>query len=323
MKYLIVFALLCGSLQAEKLVILGGGPAGLTAAIYAARAGLSPLVIEGLEPGGQIALTHMVDNFPGFPDGIFGPELIQNMHEQAARFDARFVSDSVTQVDFTTRPFVIYTDETTILADTVIIATGASAKWLNLPSEQALLGRGVSSCAVCDGVAYKGEEVVVIGGGDTALEDALFLANHASKVTVIHRRDRLRASHILQEKAFTHPKIQFAWNSKVLEVLDTSNVVAGVKIIDLITQRTSEIACSGVFIAIGHTPNTDAFRGQLAMDSAGYLLHQSHSTSTDIPGVFVAGDVADHHYRQAITAAGMGCQAAMDAYHYIRYSPTQ
>lgn len=322
--YIIIFTLcitsLFGQQDVEQVVILGTGPAGLTAAVYSSRAGLSTLVIEGEEPGGQIALSYMVDNFPGFPQGVSGYELGQNMREQAQRFGTRIKSGKIVEADLSKRPFVLKTEENdVILAEALIIASGASAKWLGLESEKALIGKGVSSCAVCDGALYKNKEVVVIGGGDTALEDALFLSKYASKVTVIHRRDTLKASKYLQDKAFKNKKIHFIWNTTVEEMGDSkTGIVTGVLLRDVITGKTAFYTCHGIFVAIGHKPNTEIFQGKLELDEAGQVVTKPFSTKTSVPGVFAAGDVADPHYRQAITAAGTGCMAGIDAYHFIQ-----
>jgi len=301
-----------------KVVIIGSGPAGLTAAIYAARAMLKPLVIEGTQPGGQLMITSEVENFPGFPDGIDGPKLMQDMRRQAEKFGTEFLMDVVEDVDVSVRPFRIKMSGGEILADTIIVASGASANWLGLESEKQLQGRGVSACATCDGFFFQGKEVVVIGGGDSAMEEALFLTKFASKVTVIHRRDQLRASRIMQEKAFANPKIDFIWNSVVEEILDVAkNEVTGVRIRNVKTGETSVIPCQGVFLAIGHTPNTQIFKGKLKMDEKGYIITEGKSTRTSVPGIFAAGDVQDPTYRQAITAAGTGCMAAIDAERFL------
>jgi len=300
----------------RRVVILGGGPAGLTAAIYAARANLAPLVIEGSEAGGQLMLTTLVENYPGFPDGIMGPDLMQAMRLQAERVGAEFRSEDAEAVDLSRRPFRIRTASgEEVLAAALIIATGASPRMLGLPSEQRLLGRGVSTCATCDGFFFRNQDVVVVGGGDTAMEEALYLANLARSVTVIHRRDRLRASAIMQERARRHPKIGFRWNSEVVEVLGDEKVT-GVRVRDRQTGEESVLRTDGVFIAIGHVPNTRLFQGQLEMTPQGYLVVRGTHTSRE--GVFAAGDVHDHTYRQAITAAGFGCMAAMEAERWLQ-----
>lgn len=311
---------LFGTPQHENVLIMGSGPAGLTAAIYTSRAGLSTLIIEGEEPGGQISLSYSVENFPGFPEGINGYDLGEKIKEQALQFGTKIQEGKIVKIDLSRSPFILE-DETgqIILADVLIIASGASAKWLGLESEKAFIGEGVSSCAVCDGFQYKNKEVVVVGGGDTALEDALFLANYASKVTVVHRRDTLKASHYLQNRAFANEKIHFIWNSVVEEIADPLiGEISSVTIKNVVTQDKNKIPCKGVFVAIGHAPNTDLFKGQLHLDQGGYIITEPRSTKTNIPGVFAAGDVADSSYRQAITAAGTGCMAGMDAYHFIQ-----
>ena len=301
-----------------KVVIMGSGPAGLTAALYSARADLEPVVFEGLEAGGQLTLTTDVENFPGFPNGVLGPELMDSMKQQAERFGAHCLFGEITKVDFSKRPFVITSSEKEILADTFIISSGASAKMLGLDSERELLGYGVSTCATCDGFFYKDKEIVVIGGGDTAMEEAIFLTKFGSKVTLVHRRDELRASKIMQDRAFANEKIDFVWDTAVEEVLGSKETgVNAVKVKNVKTGEISEISCEGFFVAIGHTPNTGLFKGQLDMDENGYLVTINGSTQTNIPGVFAAGDVQDHQYRQAITAAGTGCMAAIDAERFL------
>jgi len=301
-----------------KVVVMGSGPAGLTAALYTARADLEPVVFEGLEAGGQLTLTTDVENFPGFPNGILGPELMDSMKKQAERFGAHCLFGEIIKVDFSKRPFNITSNEKEILADTFIISSGASAKMLGLDSERELLGYGVSTCATCDGFFYKDKEIVVIGGGDTAIEEAIFLTKFGTKVTVFHRRDELRASKIMQDRAFANEKIHFVWNTVVEEILGSKETgVNGVRVKNVKTGEIFEINCEGFFVAIGHTPNTKMFEGQLQMDENGYLITKDGTTQTNIPGVFAAGDVQDHQYRQAITAAGTGCMAAMDAEKFL------
>ena len=304
-------------LPAENVVIVGSGCAGLTAAIYAARASLRPLVVLGVESGGQLSLTTDVENYPGFPEGVQGPELIQRMKEQAARFGSRFVAGDVTAADLSSRPFRIDVEGEPMLARTLIVASGASARMLGVPGEDRLLGHGLSTCATCDGYFFKDREIVVVGGGDTAMEEAIFLTRFASRVHVVHRRDELRASKIMQERAFENPKIDFIWNTQVIEVLGDREVT-GVRLWNHVTDETREMPIDGVFVAIGHDPNTEIFRGQLPMDAQGYLVLEDPARSmTEVEGVFAAGDVHDHVYRQAVTAAGAGCRAAMDAERFL------
>jgi thioredoxin reductase (NADPH) len=301
----------------RNIVILGGGPAGLTAAIYAARANLAPLVVEGAEAGGQLMLTTLVENYPGFEEGIMGPALMQAMRRQAERVGAEFVSEDAREVEFRRRPFeIVTTSGVRIEARAVIVATGASARRLGLPGEQRLMGRGVSTCATCDGFFFRNRDVVVVGGGDSALEEALYLGNLAKSVTVVHRRDALRASKIMQQRAFAHPKIEFVWDTVVDDILG-SDVVSGVRLRNLKTQAVVDRPTDGVFVAIGHIPNTALFKGQLDLDAQGYIKLRERSL-TNIEGVFAAGDVHDHTYRQAVTAAGYGCMAAMDAERWLQ-----
>ncbi len=301
----------------HDVLILGSGPAGLTAAVYCARANLSPLLIDGSQPGGQLTLTTDVENFPGFPKGIMGPQLIQDMRAQAERFGTTFRQGHVSAVDLQSRPFRITVDgEDIIETKTLIICTGASANLLGLPSESRLMGHGVSTCATCDGFFFRGKEIAVVGGGDSAVEEATFLTKFASKVTLIHRRDKLRASKIMQDRAMANEKLAFQWNSTLEEVLG-DEVVTGVRVRNIQTNQTEDLSLSGVFIAIGHTPNTSLFKGQIDMDETGYIRTQPYRTTTNIPGVFAAGDVQDSNYRQAITAAGSGCMAAIDAERYL------
>ncbi len=301
----------------RNVIIMGSGCAGLTAAVYAARANLNPLVIRGVEAGGQLTLTTAVENYPGFPEGVQGPELVELMKKQAETFGTDFLEGNITRVDLSRRPFVVEVEKERIETRTFIIASGASARMLGLESERVLLGKGVSTCATCDGYFFRGKPVVVVGGGDTAMEDALFLTRFATEVSVIHRRDRLRASKIMQDRAQKNEKIRFVWDTVVEDVLDPAKgVVEGVKLKNLKTQAVSEKACDGVFIGIGHRPNTDVFKGQVEMDENGYLITRE-GARTSIPGVFAAGDVQDHVYRQAVTAAGSGCMAAMDAEKFL------
>ena len=304
----------------RNVIIIGSGPAGLTAALYTARANLTPLVIEGVEAGGQLMLTTAVDNFPGFREGIMGPELMAAMRDQAARFGTEFRRENVTSVDLRSAPFTVSTADTTEQARAIIVATGASARLLGLPAERRLLGHGVSTCATCDGFFFRNRPIAVVGGGDSALEEATFLTRFASHVTVIHRRDTLRASKIMQDRAFANPKITFEWNTEVTDVLGTDEgLVRGIELRDLGTGAVRQLAIDGLFVAIGHTPNTALFRGQLDLAENGYL-HVRDGSKTSVPGVFACGDVQDHIYRQAITAAGSGCMAAIDAERYLEAS---
>jgi thioredoxin reductase (NADPH) len=301
--------------MAEKVLIVGSGPAGLTAAIYAARAGLEPVVIEGFERGGQLMLTTDVENYPGFPDGVLGPELMEQLRKQAERFGTRIIAADVDKVDFSAHPFRAWAGDDEYEAETVIISTGASARWLGIPGEERLRGHGVSACATCDGFFFRDRELAVVGGGDSAMEEALFLTRFASKVTIIHRRDEFRASEIMVRRALAHDKIDVVWDSVVEEVLGDDEVT-GVRIRNVKTDEVSVLAVDGMFVAIGHDPNTAVFRDQIDLDAKGYIvLHGGSRTS--VPGVFAGGDVADSVYRQAITAAGMGCQAALDAQHWL------
>jgi len=297
------------------VIIIGSGPAGYTAAIYAARANLSVLMLQGYQVGGQLMLTSEVENFPGFEEGIMGPEMMEKFEAQARRFGTEVVQEDVIEVDFKKRPFTVKTDTTEYKARAVIIATGASAKWLDLPSEQRLQGRGVSACATCDGFFFKNKNIVVIGGGDTAMEEATFLTRYASHVTLIHRRDTFRASKIMQDRARKNEKISFLMDSEVVEILG-DNAVTGVHVRNVKTGEETTLNTEGVFLAIGHQPNTELFKGVLDMDKAGYIIHREH-TMTNIPGVFAAGDVTDHRYRQAVTAAADGCRSAIDLERWL------
>jgi thioredoxin reductase (NADPH) len=303
--------------QHEKLVIVGSGPAGYTAALYAARANLTPLLFEGMQPGGQLTITTEVENYPGFAEGVMGPELMERMKAQAERFGTRFVPAEVTRVDLSTRPFQLWSEGESYTADAVIVATGASAKWLGIPSEKAYQGKGVSACATCDGFFFRGVEIAVVGGGDTALEEATFLTKYASKVYLVHRRGELRASKVMQERARKNPRIEFVWNTAVEEVLGDGKAMTGLRLRSTKDGSTRELKVQGFFLAIGHEPNTGIFRGQLDMNEVGYLNVQAPSTRTSREGVFAAGDVADPHYRQAVTAAGSGCAAAIDAERFL------
>jgi thioredoxin reductase (NADPH) len=300
----------------REVVIIGSGPAGLTAALYTARADLRPLVIEGIGAGGQLMLTTEVENFPGFPTGIMGPELMDNMRKQAERFGAEFVTDDVTRVDLTGDVKRVWVGETEYAAQSAIISTGARANWLGLPNEQRLIGRGASSCATCDGFFFRDQDIVVVGGGDSAMEEATFLTKFAKSVTVVHRRDSLRASKIMQDRALANDKIRFAWSSAVTDVLGDTQV-EGVELTSTVDGAKTTLPVTGLFVAIGHTPNTDLFTGQVDLDAEGYIAVDSPSTRTNLPGVFACGDVVDHTYRQAITAAGTGCAAALDAERYL------
>jgi thioredoxin reductase (NADPH) len=301
----------------RQVVIIGSGPAGFTAAIYAARATLEPLVLGGVYWGGQLVLTSDVENYPGYPEGVLGPDMMAELRTQAERFGAEVRTIDVTRVDFRQRPFVLETDEGTVRANSVIIATGASAKRMEAAGEEAMFGRGVSTCATCDGWFYRDKPIAVVGGGDSALEEALFLTRFASHITVIHRRDALRASKVLQQRAFANPKIDFRWNTIVEKVLGDERV-EGLQLRDTVTGAESALPVAGVFVAVGHQPNTALFAGQIDLDAAGYIARQDgETTATNIPGVFAAGDVRDHRYRQAITAAGDGCKAAMDAERWL------
>lgn len=310
------------SATVRNVIIIGSGPAGLTAAIYSARANLVPLVIEGElsstsdQPGGQLMLTTEVENFPGFPDGITGPDLMTNFRAQAERFGAEFLTEKVTSVDFSQRPFRVSVGDQLFLADSIIVSTGARSLMLNLESETRLLGHGLSTCATCDGFFFRGHNIVVVGGGDSALEEATFLTKFADKVTIIHRRGELRASKIMQDRAFANPKIEFLWNHTVTDVLGTHKV-EGVEVTNTVNGEVSTLPVTGVFVAIGHRPNTDLFIGILDLDENGYLMTKPDSSYTDIDGVFACGDVQDHVYRQAITAAGTGCMAAIDAERWL------
>lgn len=299
----------------EKLIIIGSGPAGLTAAVYAARADLAPLMIEGVGAGGQLMLTTDVENYPGFPDGIMGPELMELFRKQAVRFGTRIITSDVSRVDFTSRPFGVWVGDEEYRAEAIIISTGASARWLGVPGEDKLRGHGVSACATCDGFFFKEREIAVVGGGDSAMEEALFLTKFASKVTIVHRRDEFRASKIMATRALEHPKIEVLWNSVVDEILG-DDTVTGVRVRDVESGATADLAVQGVFMAIGHDPNTALFAGQLELDERGYLK-TFDDTATSVSGVFGAGDVVDFTYRQAVTAAGMGCAAAIDAERWL------
>jgi thioredoxin reductase (NADPH) len=303
-------------METRDLIILGSGPAGLTAAIYAARADLKPLVIEGSQPGGQLTITTDVENYPGFEQPIMGPELMDVMKKQAARFGTEFDFAHVERVELEGPVKTLHADGKTFRTRSLVIATGATARWLGIPSEEKLKGHGVSACATCDGFFFRDQVIVVVGGGDTALEEATYLTKFGSVVHVVHRRDELRASKAMQDRAFKNPKIKFIWNAVVTHV-EGEQKVSGVRLKDVVTGKERTLDCGGLFIAIGHTPNTEIFQGQLAMDENGYLQVEPGSSKTNVQGVFAAGDVADHVYRQAVTAAGMGCMAALDAERYL------
>jgi thioredoxin reductase (NADPH) len=302
--------------ETRDVAILGSGPAGYTAALYAARANLKPLVLKGLEAGGQLMLTTDVENYPGFADGIMGPELMDAMEKQAARFEAEIIAQSATRVDLFERPFGVWAGDHEWRAKTVIVATGASAKWLDVPGEERLRGRGVSACATCDGFFFRDRELLVVGGGDTAMEESTFLTKFASKVTIVHRRDEFRASKIMQERALANPKIDVIWDTVVDEIVG-NGAVTGAKLRNVKSDAVTDFPTDGVFMAIGHTPNTSLFEGQLELNDAGYLVVREPTTATSVPGVFAAGDVTDWIYRQAVTAAGQGCKAAMDAERFL------
>jgi thioredoxin reductase (NADPH) len=311
--------------EVRNLIIIGSGPSGYTAALYAARANLKPLVIEGVQSGGALMTTTEVENFPGHPEGIMGPELMDNMRKQAERFGAEFITDDVTRVDFGGQPTeadaegltTVYVGETEYLARAVILSTGSAWRPIGIPGEQELLGHGVSSCATCDGFFFRNQHIIVVGGGDSAMEEATFLTRFAETVTIVHRRDSFRASKVMQDRALTNPKIKVEWDSVVEEILGEDGKVVGARLRNTLTGETKVLEVTGVFVAIGHDPRSELFKGQLAMDDEGYVKVDSPSTRTNIPGVFAAGDLVDHTYRQAITAAGTGCAAALDAERFI------
>ncbi|TMK18910.1 MAG: thioredoxin-disulfide reductase [Actinobacteria bacterium] len=300
----------------RNVIVIGSGPAGFTAALYAARANLAPLVLKGLEAGGQLMLTTDVENYPGFADGLLGPELMDQMEKQAARFGAEIIPVHVTDVDLSERPFVVRAGDQEWRGRTIIVATGATARWLGVPGEEKLRGRGVSACATCDGFFFRDRELVVVGGGDTAMEEATFLTKFASKVTIIHRRDEFRASKVMSARALANPKVDVMWNTTVAEV-HGDDAVSGVTLNDVRTDESRTFAADGLFVAIGHDPNTALFRGKLALDDEGYITVAEPRTATSVPGVFAAGDVTDRTYRQAVTAAGQGCKAAIDAERFL------
>lgn len=304
----------------RNIVIIGSGPAGYTAALYAGRASLDPLIFAGIQPGGQLMITTDVENYPGFPDGVMGPEMMELFRKQAARFGAEIVDAEVTKVDFSERPFKVWSGDRLELANTVVIATGAQAKWLGIPSEVTFGGFGVSACATCDGFFFRNKVVAVVGGGDTAMEEANYLTRHASKVYVIHRRDQFRASKIMQDRVLENPKVEILWNKAVDEIvglMEPYKKVTGMRLRDTVSGEASDLEVDGVFVAIGHKPTSDLFKGILDMDELGYIIPEAYSSKTKIPGVFVAGDVADSVYRQAVTAAGTGCMAAIDAERFL------
>ena len=304
----------------RNVVIIGSGPAGLTAAVYAARANLSPLLIEGREPGGQLTLTTLVENFPGFPEGVMGPDLMENIRKQAQHFGTEIVNGYVHKVDLSKRPFTVWYGDNQEEAGTVIISTGSSAKLIGLESERKLMGHGVSTCATCDGFFFRGKKIAVVGGGDSAMEESTFLTKFATEVNLIHRRDTLRASKIMQDRATANPKIKFHWNTAVEEVLGTpEGGVSALRLVNVQTKEQSQLAVDGLFVAIGHNPNTEIFKGQIDLDERGYIVTQPNSTRTNVPGVFACGDVQDPIFRQAITAAGSGCMAAIEAERWLEH----
>jgi thioredoxin reductase (NADPH) len=309
--------------QHEKLIIIGSGPAGYTAALYAARADLRPLVFEGNQPGGQLTITSEVENYPGFPEAILGPELMERMKKQAERFGTRFEMGEVSRVDFSRRPFQLWQEDRLFTAEAVIVTTGASAKWLGIPSEKVYQGRGVSACATCDGFFFRGAEIAVVGGGDTAMEEACFLTKYATRVYIVHRRDELRASRIMQDRVRKNPKIELLLSHVIDEILGDAKGVTGIRLKSTRDGSARVLPLKGVFMGIGHEPNTALFRGQLAMNEVGYLHVKAPGTATSVPGVFAAGDVADPSYRQAVSAAGSGCVAAIDAERFLGEHATE